>query len=138
MNVDNRSRARVWLSNADGDLLAVTRLIDDLPHLACFHAQQAVEKALKAALTLREGDVPLTHVIRELLAALAEAGEPVAGEIADRALSLEKFYVPTRYPDALGWADAASAFNRRDAEQARDDAACVLAWARGLIEGAPS
>jgi HEPN domain-containing protein len=129
MNVDNRSRARAWLSNAEGDLGAVNLLIDPHPHLACFHAQQAAEKALKAVLTLREGDVPLTHVLRELLDACAQVGETMPGNVRAGALSLEKFYVPTRYPDALGWADAAVAFTRRDAEGARDDAAAVVSWA---------
>jgi HEPN domain-containing protein len=133
MNVDNRSRARAWLSNAGGDLRAVSVLADDLPHLACFHAQQAAEKALKAVLTLREGDVPLTHVLRELLDACASAGDAAPDDVRAGALSLEKFYVPTRYPDALGWADAALAFTRRDADGARDDAAAVVAWAAGRV-----
>jgi HEPN domain-containing protein len=129
MNVNNSSRARAWLLNARGDLRAVELLTDSLPHLACFHAQQAAEKALEAVITLREGDVPLTHVLRELLDACAEAGEAPPEHVRAGALSLEKFYVPTRYPDALGWADAAYAFTRRDADGARDDAAAVVAWA---------
>ncbi|MEO6991429.1 MAG: HEPN domain-containing protein [Candidatus Baltobacteraceae bacterium] len=130
MNVDKAARARAWLANAEGDLLAVTRLLDDLPHLACFHAQQAAERALKAVLTHREGDVPLTHLIRELLAACRDSGEVVPNLVERHALSLEKYYVPTRYPDALGWADAASAYDRGDAEEARADATAVVTWAK--------
>ena len=135
MNVDRRTRASAWLSNADGDLLAMSRLRDDLPHLACFHGQQAVEKALKAVLTLREGDVPFTHVIRELLSACQESGQGIPQAIERHALALEKFYVPTRYPDALGWADARSAYNLRDAEMAHEDAEAVLLWARTILAG---
>ncbi len=129
MNVDKGSRARAWLSNATGDLSAVIVLMDSLPHLACFHAQQAADKALKAVITLREGEAPRSPDPRKLLEACLVAGDPAPDEVRAGALSLEKFYVPTRYPDALGWADAAVAFTRRDAEGARDDAAAVVAWA---------
>jgi HEPN domain-containing protein len=136
MNVDNPTRARAWLTNAQSDMLAAVRLKDDVAHLACFHSQQAAEKALKAVLTLHEGDVPLTHVLRELIAACREAEVELEPTISARALSLEKYYIPTRYPDALGWADAASAYNTRDAEQAIGEAQAVVDWATRLLAGA--
>lgn len=40
-----------------------------------FHAQQAVEKALKAWLDLREEEYPRTHDLSHLLAALEALGE---------------------------------------------------------------
>jgi HEPN domain-containing protein len=129
MNVDNGSRARAWLSNAAGDLRAVTVLMDALPHLACFHAQQAADKALKAVITLRNGEAPRTPDSRELLEVCASVGDAAPDGVRAGALSLERFYMSTRYPDALGWADAAVAFTRRDAEGARDDATAVVAWA---------
>lgn len=98
-----------------------------------FHGQQAVERALKAVLTLREGDVPFTHVIRDLLSACQESGQAIPLEVERHALVLEKFYVPTQYPDALGWADARSAYNLRDAEMVREDAQAVLLWARAFF-----
>ena len=129
MNVSREARARAWLANAHDDLLAASRLTEGLWHLACFHAQQAAEKGLKAVLTLREGDVPLTHIIRELLTACDAAGIHVDDAVAKRALLLEKYYIPTRYPDALGWAHAASAYSEADAASARANAEAVVAWA---------
>jgi predicted nucleotidyltransferase len=89
-------------------------------------------------LIVRETSIPHLHVLRELLEACADAGDAPPNDVREGALSLEKFYVPTRYPDALGWADAAVAFTRRDAEGARDDAGAVVAWADGrLASGIP-
>ena len=67
------------------------------PEILCFHAQQAVEKALKAVLVDRSIDFPYTHDIEELLATLEETGIrcPVASPEANR---LTRYAVLTRYP----------------------------------------
>ncbi len=53
-----------WMGFAEADLAAAVRLIggpDLPPRLACFHAQQAAEKALKATLVWAGTPVPRTH-----------------------------------------------------------------------------
>jgi HEPN domain-containing protein len=50
--------ARGWLLKAESDLLPYDT--------ACFHAQQAIEKYLKACLALSEMDIPRTHNLEEL------------------------------------------------------------------------
>ena len=58
-----------WLRYARGDLaLAQVPLPEDsFYELLCFHAQQAVEKALKAVLIINNISYPKTHNIRTLL-----------------------------------------------------------------------
>jgi HEPN domain-containing protein len=58
--------ARVLLEKDAGDLAAVRLLAGDerqSDHVVGFHAQQAVEKAIKAVLVSRELEIPLTHDI---------------------------------------------------------------------------
>lgn len=65
----NREEALRWLKLAKSDL-ALARVVlanDDLPpYHACYHAQQAAEKALKAGLTLMDIDPPRTHSLDSL------------------------------------------------------------------------
>jgi len=57
-----------WLLKGDSDLANAKRTIDsDGPYdTACFHAQQAVEKYLKAILALDGQMIPRTHDLEEL------------------------------------------------------------------------
>jgi HEPN domain-containing protein len=62
---------------------------------ACFAAQQAAEKAVKA-LHLHLGEEAWGHVVARLLAELPIA---VAPPLIDKAKVLDNFYVGTRYPN---------------------------------------
>lgn len=55
---------------------------------AAFHAQQAVEKALKAVLTVRGAEIGRTHNLVALAGQLAETGDTVP--VSDDQLSLIK------------------------------------------------
>ena len=58
---------RGWLAKADSDLAAGQLLLTAGPFdSACFHAQQAIEKLLKALLTFYDQPPPRTHDLEEL------------------------------------------------------------------------
>jgi HEPN domain-containing protein len=128
MQPDRRLIAGYWLEAASGDLIVAEDYLKRLPHVACFHAQQAAEKALKAVVTDIIGDAPRTHVAHQLLIELNEAGVCVPEEIAEAARGLDKFYAPTRYPDALGGASPSHAFATTDASSAHNAAQKVVSW----------
>ncbi len=65
---------------------------------ACFAAQQAAEKAVKA-LHLRFGQEAWGHVVAKLLAELPEVAQ-VPSELLEKARVLDNFYIPARYPDS--------------------------------------
>jgi len=76
--------ARGWLVKAASDISAARLVVDgDGPYdTACFHAQQAIEKALKGFLALRKQAIPHTHDLDELQAAcLALASLPGLAEL---------------------------------------------------------
>jgi HEPN domain-containing protein len=90
-----------WLFFAKSDLDGAQSLADDgIYHIACFHCQQAVEKALKAYI-LSTGKVPpKVHTLQELAERTAETLKEIE-KFRPKLIILDTFYIPTRYPDAL-------------------------------------
>jgi HEPN domain-containing protein len=93
-----------------------------------FHAQQAVEKALKAVLAARNVEFPFTHDLDGLIELCEAAGALLPAELAE-VDQLTPYGVRLRYgaiegqglvdrDTALGWAEQA------------------ITWARGLIDAA--
>jgi HEPN domain-containing protein len=82
---EHREVARVLLAKAEGDLAAAQLLATDQhqsDHVVGFHAQQAVEKAIKSVLVSRGLEIPLTHDIGylvKLCSDVATLPENVAG-----------------------------------------------------------
>ncbi len=104
---------REWLKKA---LVFLEEARDDVDRgrywLACFHAQQFAELALKAVLVKLVGSYPFTHSLVELLEALESLGHRVDEELYTIAEALEKHYTRARYP-GIGL----SIYNRRVAER---------------------
>lgn len=88
-----------WMFLAESDLRAAEVMLrEEIFHMACFHAQQAVEKALKAILRRREKVVPKIHSLAKLSHEVTALGVSL---FEDDVLFLDQFYTPTRYPDTL-------------------------------------
>ena len=95
----NAPEAERWLAYAHSDLsagLALLRAPDYYPRQACFLAQQAAEKALKAILVLLEIEFPFTHDLDRLRDLLPE-GWRVKSEQPDLA-NLTIWAIEARYP----------------------------------------
>ena len=91
---------REWLRKADLDLQAARRLMSQPPHMpeiVCFHAQQAVEKFLKAFLVYHEVEFEKVHAIRYLLDLCVEIDSEYDC-LRDRAEPLSRHAVQGRYP----------------------------------------
>ena len=114
--------ARRWLRFAAEDLdVAQCLLATDgaPPRHACFHAQQAAEKALKAALVLERIDFPRQHDLDALRNLLPDtwSGRRTHLDLAQ----LTEWAVESRYPG--DWPEATAT----DAEQA-------VSQARGVYD----
>ena len=89
-----------WLKKATGDLQAAERLLtfqQDDYFTAAFHAQQAVEKFLKAFLVRHQIPFPKTHDIQDLLKLAARMDSTIERELASAA-TMTPFGVEFRYP----------------------------------------
>lgn len=92
-----------------------------------FHAQQAVEKCLKAVLARTGVAFRRTHDVAELMDVMADAGLPEP-PYADRLDELSPYAVEARY----GW----SAAGALDRNSVTDWVEAVMAWAGRSIRGA--
>jgi len=109
-------RSQDWIDEAKGDL---EHAYSDREHgfhnWACFSAQQAAEKAVKAVFQ-KMGAEAWGHSVTDLLREL-NAHHPVTSELIDGALELDKAYVPTRYPNAHPSGSPRQRYTKREAER---------------------
>ncbi|MBZ5566003.1 MAG: HEPN domain-containing protein [Acidobacteriia bacterium] len=91
---------RSWLKKAITDLRGATIDLEASPPLiedALFHAQQAVEKALKALLTFHDRPFRKTHSLEELGEACLQI-DAALRRIIDDAVPLTEYAWAFRYP----------------------------------------
>jgi len=88
---------RGWLRKAFSDLAALDASLQaDALDAACFHAQQAAEKFLKAFLIHNAVDFPFTHNLSKLVD-LCSACDAVFGSVKVQVASLTPYAVELRY-----------------------------------------
>ena len=117
--------ARHWLTFARQDLrMAELAMSEAIYNQACFHAQQCAEKSVKGYLEHLGQTPPRTHLMADLLF-LMPVG--LLDTLQDSLLALDRFYIPTRYPDALPGTLA-------DGLPSRQDASDALATAQQTLE----
>lgn len=94
--------ARSLFQKAENDLIAANAVIATGKALdtVCFHAQQAVEKCLKAMLASRGISYPWRHDLGELVEAV-KAHVPEIADFERDIFSLSPFAVQSRYDDAI-------------------------------------
>lgn len=115
---DRISEGQLWLRYATEDLAGAVRGLTQEgcpPRHVCSFAQQAAEKALKAALLLEDKDFPFRHDLVGLMRLLPETW-PLRRARTELA-QLARWAVESRYPG--DWMEA----TEMDAEQA-------VAWAQ--------
>ena len=130
MNAKHTKLALQWLSKADHDLITAsqTLLLPDGPtDTVCFHAQQAIEKALKAVLTFHQVTFPKIH---DLVRLMDIAGNLIPGmtEYAEIFAEISAYSVKVRYPD--DWFEP----SREDAKRAFDVAESIVARIRQYLK----
>ena len=118
---------REWLNRARSNL-ARARIVGANAYLedACFDAQQAAEKAIKAVMVKRRIDFPYIHDIARLLRILESDGQ-VIPERLERAAELTRYATATRYP---GVEDPVSAEAHAGAVAAAE---AVVRWAEEQV-----
>ncbi len=126
MQPDPHELAAAWLETARRDVRDAAVLAETSANTACFLSQQAAEKAFKALLIFVAGDSPRSHRTPHLLAEAQALQLGVLPRVRDALLTLEKHYIPTRYPDALGGAIPGDVYTVAEARAAIESATTVI------------
>lgn len=120
---------RQWVRKAEHDLEAVRRIMavdEGCPYdTVCFHCQQAIEKYLKALLTLAAVPAPRTHDLGRLVALLP--ADKQLSIPAGALVAVNPYAVDVRYSD--DWREP----RRHDAIQALEVAQRVRTEVRSLL-----
>jgi HEPN domain-containing protein len=90
------NRAKDWLAQAERDMeLADLARREGKHEWACFAAQQAAEKAVKAIHYARGQDA-MGHAVATLL---EDLDQPLPDLLVEKGKFLDNLYIPTRYPN---------------------------------------
>ncbi|MFN3309778.1 MAG: HEPN domain-containing protein [Anaerolineales bacterium] len=129
--------AKRWHQTATEDL-AASRVLYETGHYAqaCFYSQQCAEKALRS-LWLMLGEEPWGHSIQKLIQDFPrkELLEEYKRWV-EYGASLDKFYIPTRYPNGLPDLTPGQVYRLEDAQQAIEKAEYFIEQIRQFLEQA--
>ena len=129
------SRGRDWFRQAEADFAQARDSHRDAHYeWACFAAQQAAEKAAIAA-CVALGQRGRPSAVTPSLELLLLHGARVDDELLDRARSLDKHKLQTRYPAFFASGAPTDFYIRSEAERAIADASAVLEVCRTLLPG---
>ena len=125
-------RSRDWMDQAEGDLAhARSDVRGGFYDWACFSAQQAAEKAVKAVFQ-RMGAEAWGHAVADLMTEL-EARHAVPTSLREAALELDKAYIPTRHPNAHPAGAPRTRYTRTEAERLIGYAADIIKFCSSLL-----
>jgi len=95
--------AHEWLKAAQDDLAVISKIINEesLSHMVAFHAQQCIEKSLKALGEERSLELPKIHKLKTLASRVGiDLSSFENGE--DQLHLLDELYIDSRYPGDFG------------------------------------
>jgi len=130
--LERLEEARRWLAQARRDIKAARDSASAGNfEWACFQAQQAAEKALKAVFH-GLGRGAWGHSLVELLEGLSEV-YPDASSLLPAARELDRHYIPSRYPNAFESGYPGMYYDEETAGRALERGEVILRWAEGKL-----
>jgi len=99
-----KKATKAWMDFAHRDLEAAKLLVDSeyVSNVVLFHAQQCVEKCLKALLEENGVPVPHIHSVVKLYSLVTEEAGISLTPHEDELDLVDAVYIDTRYPSGLG------------------------------------
>ncbi len=126
-------RSNDWMKQAGHDLSHARFSCEQGDYeWACFAAQQAAEKAVKA-LAIRQGGEPWGHSVTTLLENLPADCRPELAMV-NRAKVLDKHYIQPRYPNGFDSGAPADYYTRDEAEAAIAHTEVIIAFCRDHMD----
>ncbi|MBO3800368.1 MAG: HEPN domain-containing protein [Candidatus Brockarchaeota archaeon] len=125
-------RSKDWLEQALSDLNHARKDLEDgFYDWACFSAQQAAGKAVKAVFQ-KIGAETWGHSIAGLLEELKKHSA-IPGSLIDKALELDKAYIPARYPNAHPAGAPFKLYTRNEGERLVGYAGEIIEFCKSLL-----
>ena len=128
---DSKSQASRWLRQAEYDLKEAEKCLSGKSFsYACFFAEQAAQKSLKGYLIAQGARFVNIHAIGELLKEAAK-NDSKFSTLIPSGQKLDRYYLSSRYPDALpDPAIPAESYGEDEAQEAVDIAKKIFAEVR--------
>jgi HEPN domain-containing protein len=99
----------------------------------CFISQQAGEKALKACLYAMGERRVFGHSLYEMVENISESDARFR-QIISEAKRLDRFYIPTRYPNGIPGGSPFQVFDKNDLIRACEDLKAVMELSRTFLQ----
>ncbi len=127
-----KDEVKNWMGFAHEDLrMAELALKEKIYNQACFHSEQCVEKVLKAFIVFKGKIHPQTHKLADLLSSMSES---IFDDLRESIFLLDRFYIPTRYPNALPGTLPEGLPSEKDAKEAIEISKLVFERAKKEME----
>lgn len=125
-------RSADWLAQAQRDLRHAENACKSEDYeWSCFSAQQAAEKAVKAVYLHLHGE-GWGHSTFKLLQGLKDQCS-VPAPLIDAARSLDKHYIPSRYPNGFDQGIPGDYYTEKDAKEAIDHARGIIKFCADVL-----
>jgi HEPN domain-containing protein len=122
-------RSKDWINQANRGLHTAQGLLDQGSfEWSCFVARQAAVKAVIQKLNA----VAWGHSVHELLSILVKRVEVDKG-VLDFARALDKYYIPTRYPNSFDSGSPYQYFTKEDADNAIICSRRIARFCEGIL-----
>lgn len=134
MKPSPKDEAGRWLKQAEHALQVAQSLVDDECWAeVCFQAEQTGQLALKAFL-YGQGERFITIHSVKALSERCATHDPSFAQLGDAGRVLDQYYIPTRYPDAIGFPGLPyETYTERQATEAVQLAAAIVTLVRGKV-----
>jgi len=123
-----------WIQQSEDDFKFVQWVLSENAYFdkGCFIAQQAGEKALKACLYALGQRSVIGHSLFELSNQLSKQDSRFS-PLLDAAKQLDRFYIPTRYPNGLPGGSPFQVFDHQDLKAAVEALGQVMVVCRSFL-----
>jgi len=127
--------AQRWIRQSEDDYRFVKYLKKegDFFDKGCFMAQQAGEKALKSCLYATGKRRVIGHSLYEMADELSKLDNRFSN-IVSESKRLDRFYIPTRYPNGIPGGSPFQIFDKEDLNKALEDLKMIVDICRQYLE----
>lgn len=123
-----------WLRQAEADLRHARNSLEDGDYeWSCFATYQAAEKALEAVF-LKQGMDAWGHTLTVLIGNFPKSMEQPSEILVDYARVLDKYYIPTRYPNGFESGAPTDFYTKGEAQSAVSQAEAIIEFCRHQID----